>query len=158
MIQLIVNGQTYLYPENRDSPPWGEEATAWAQAVTNTLLSIAGSGDILETTANIANNQVAPANVVGLNFDPSLIRGGVVTYSVYRVTTSTGAMEAVETGTMYLGYLSNAASWDLAVVGGQGAGITFSVTSGGQVQYTTTNFTGSNYSGTMKFVAKALTQ
>lgn len=157
MIQLIVNGKTYDYPENRDSPGWGEEATAWATAVTNVLSNVVGNGDILQTAASIANNQVAAANVSGLIFDPTVVRGAIVEYSIYRVTTSAGATEAVEVGTMYLGFKSTANTWDISVVGGSGAGVTFSITAGGQVQYTSTNFTGSTYSGTMKFRARALT-
>lgn len=156
MIQLIVNGQTYEYPTNRQEPGWGEDATAWAQAVTNSLLSVVGDGDILQTAANITNNQVSSTNINGLIFDPTIVRGAVVEYSVYRVTTGTGATEQGETGTMYLTFLSTANSWDMAVLGSDSAGIFFSITNAGQVQYTTTNFTGSAYSGVIKFRARAL--
>lgn len=154
---LVVNGQTYNYPENRDSPSWGEEATAWASAVTGVLVGVISSGDIAPTTATIANNQVVAANVTGLSFDTSTVRGAFVEYSVYRVTTSVGATEVVETGTIYLAYKSTANVWDIATVGTAGAGVTFSITAAGQVKYTSTNMTGSTYSGTIKFRARAIT-
>jgi hypothetical protein len=157
-IPLVVNGNTYLYPEDAQSPDWGEQATAWSVAVTGVLDEVQGTGDILQTVASIANNITSPANVIGLSFSPLQVRGAVVEYSVYRVTTGGGAMEAVETGVMYPGYLSVANTWDMPVIGGQGAGIAFSITPAGQVTYTTTNFTGSGYSGTIHFRAKSLLQ
>jgi hypothetical protein len=156
-LPLVVNGQTYNYPENRDSPSWGEEATAWASAVTSLLANVTGSGDIAPTSANIANNQSSVANVIGLSFDTSTVRGAIVEYSVYRNSTLAGATELVETGTMYLGYKSVAATWEIAIVGSAGAGTTFSITNTGQVQYTSTNMTGSAYAGVIKFRARAIT-
>lgn len=152
---LLVNNATYEYPVDNDSPGWGEEATAWAVAVTGVLGTLVGTGDILETVANIANNQTVPADVVGLSFDPTTIRGSITQYSIYRVTSTA---EVVEVGQLYLSYKSVAQSWDLAIVGGQNANTVFSITPAGQVQYTTDNMGGTGYSGQMKFVAKALSQ
>lgn len=155
MIQLTINGTVYEYPESRDSPSWGEDATAWAQAVTDVLADVVGTGDILTTTATVANNISSATNVAGLSFDPTLVRASIVEYSIYRVTTGSGATEAVEVGTMYLTYKSTANVWDLAIVGATGAGVTFSITTAGQIQYVSTNFTGLSYVGTMKFRARA---
>lgn len=156
-IQLVVNGVTYNYPVNRESPSWGEDASAWAQAVTSALGNVAGANDILQTSATIANNISSPTNITGFSFDPLAVRGAICEYSVYRVTTGGGATELVETGTIYLSYKSTASTWDIVVVGGAGAGVTFSITNGGQVQYTSTNISGSSYSGTIKFRARSLT-
>ena len=157
-VELEVNGQIYNYPENRESPSWGEDASAWAVAVTDVLGSVVGPGDIVLTAASIANNQASPTNVVGLAFDTTSVRGALVEYAIYRVTTGGGATELAEMGSMYLAYKSTAASWELAVVGLTNAGVTFSVTNTGQVQYTSTNITGSSYSGTIKFRARAIPQ
>jgi hypothetical protein len=158
LIQLVVNGQTYNYPENRDSPSWGEEATAWAEAVTDVLNNFVGDGDIIPTVASISNNQSAATNVAGLFFNTASVRGAIVEYTIYRNTTGIGATELVETGSMCLGYKSVAGTWTLSILGGGGAGVTFSVLNTGQVQYTSTDITGSSYSGTIKFRARALTQ
>lgn len=158
MIQLIVAGQTYNYPQQNDSPPWGSEATDWAIAVTDALTSVIGPYDIAETIATIANNQVAPASVIGLAFNPVTVRGAVVDYTIYRVTTSSGATEQGETGTMYITYLNNANTWNIAVAGGGTAGVSFTMNPAGQVLYTSSNFTGSNYIGTIHFKASAFAQ
>lgn len=158
MIQLTVAGQVYNYPSENDSPNWGEEATAWAQGVTDALGAVFGPFDIPETIATIANNQVVPANVIGLSFDTTKVRGSIVTYTVYRVSTGSGAMEAGETGTMYLTYLNNTNVWNISVVGGSFGQVQFSITVNGQIQYTSSNFTGTGYSGVMHFKASSLAQ
>ncbi len=155
---LLVNGNTYNYPLNNDNAPWGEDSTAWSVAVTEVLNSVVGTGDIVPTVALIVNNQVSPANITGLIFSPTIIRGAIVEYVVYRNSTGSGATEAVEVGTMYVSYKSVATQWDVAVIGGQGASVTFSITNAGQIQYTSSNFTGSTYSGTIKFRARAFVQ
>jgi hypothetical protein len=157
-IPLIVAGQEYLYSENRDNPGWGEGNTAWSVAVTNVLQSLAGTGDILQTPANINNNQIVATSIPGLSFDPTQVRAAIVEYSVYRVTTGVGATELVESGTMYPAYKSVAAVWDMPIVGGQGAGVQFSILPSGQIMYTSSNMSGSNYSGLIKFRARAFTQ
>lgn len=155
---LVVAGNTYLYPENDDNSPWGEDATAWAVAVTGVLGEVQGTGDIQQSVATIANNISSPTNVIGLSFSPVTVRGAIVEYTVYRNTTSAGATEAVEVGTMYPGYKNVANNWDMPIVGGGGSGVIFSITSSGQIQYTSTNFTGSSYSGIIHFRARALLQ
>lgn len=155
---LVVNGQNYFFPEESDSPPWGSLVTDWATAVTGVLDEVVGTGDIVETSAGINNNVSSATNVAGLTFSTAAVRGAIVDYSIYRVTTSTGATELVEVGNMYLGFKNTANSWDIVVVGGNTAGVTFSITNTGQVQYVSTNITGLNYSGIIKFRARALTQ
>lgn len=157
-IQLIVNGETFNYPQNRDNPGWGPDATDWATAVTNVLQSLAGTGDILQTPANINNNQVVAASIPGLSFDPTQVRAAIVEYSVYRVTTGVGATELVESGSMYPAFKNVAGVWDMPIVGGQGAGIQFTILPSGQIMYTSSNISGSNYSGLIKFRARAFTQ
>ncbi len=155
---LVVAGNTYLYPENDDNSPWGEEATSWAVAVTGVLGEVQGTGDIQQSVSTIANNISSPTNVIGLSFSPVAIRGAIIEYTVYRNTTGGGATEAAEVGTMYVCYKNIANSWELTVVGGGNAGVTFAITSAGQVTYTSTNFTGSSYSGICHFRARALLQ
>lgn len=155
---LVVNGQNYLFPEESDSPPWGSLVTDWATAVTGVLGEVVGPGDIVETSAAINNNVTSPTNVTALSFSSASIRGAIVDYTVYRVTTNPGAQELVEVGNMYLSFKSTANTWGIVVVGGQGAGVTFSMTTSGQVQYISTNMTGLNYSGVIKFRARALVQ
>lgn len=157
-VPLIVDGTTYNYSLNNDNSPWGEENTAWSIAVTDVLNTLQGPGDILQTVALIANNQISPVNVTGLAFSPSMVRGAIIEYTVYRMTTGSGASELVEVGTMYVSYKSIANTWDVAVVGGQGSGVSFTMSTTGVVQYTSSNMSGSAYQGTMNFRARAITQ
>lgn len=157
-IELVISGTTYNYPENREQPGWGEEASAWAEAVTTVLSNVTGTGDILQTSASIGNTATT-ANITGFSFDPSSVRGAVCEYSIYRKTDTT-AEEKVEVGTIYVTYKTQNDVFDIVVVGSGGSGVTLSITSAGQMQYTIAAgdvLAGANYSGTIKFRARALT-
>jgi hypothetical protein len=155
---LTVSGSTYQYPDNNDNAPWGEDATAWAVAVTGVLDQVVGTGDIPQTVATIANNMSSPTNIIGLAFSPITTRGAIIYYSLYRFSTGSGATEAVETGQMFVSYMTNSNTWDLAIsAGNQGqAGVIFSISPNGQVQYTSTNFAGTTPTGIITFKAAAL--
>lgn len=154
-IALVVNGNTFLYPTNRQSPSWGEQATAWAQAVTEVLNTLQGTDDIPLTTATISNN-VTDQSIVGLNFDPTQSRGAIITYSVNRFTDGVGGVERAEVGYIYATYIASTTTWTVVVAGSGTAGISFGMTSLGQVTYTTDLQDGDNYNGTIVFKASAL--
>lgn len=154
-ISLTVNGETFLYPENNESPSWGEEASAWAVAVTAVLGTVSGPGDIVLTSAPIANNVSSPASVSNLAFSSATVRGAIVEYDVYRTST---LQELVECGTMYITYKSTAAEFGITTVGSDSSGVSFTINNSGQVLYTSSNMTGTSYSGTMKFRARAIPQ
>ena len=160
--ELTVAGDVFNYPENRESPGWGEEASSWAEAVTDVLANVAGEGDILQTSASLSNNIAALTSINGFAFDPAVVRGAVAEFSIYRVTleTSLGAadgQERVETGVLYIGSKSSAGSFEMSQAGSGGSGVTLSITSAGQIQYTSDSMTGINHSGVIKFRARALT-
>ena len=116
-----------------------------------------GVGAIQETQATIANNQVAAADVVGLAFDGSEVRGARINYSIYRNTTGGSAEELSETGTLRVSFLTVADDWEEPAHDSVGnAGVTFSITSAGQLQYTSTNMAGDNYVGTIRFEASTI--
>jgi hypothetical protein len=102
-------------------------------------------GDIDLTNFSFVNNQVAAANVTGLAFANADVRSFI-------------AEIAVERGTEFehhtiTGIQLNA-SWDIVVESvGDDTGIVFSVTSLGQVQYTSTDDVNG---GVMRFRAKAI--
>src|SRR5665213_308354 len=54
-IALVVNGQVFEYPQNFDEG-WGIDATGWAQAVTNGMLSLSGGNFPLTAQANFGPN------------------------------------------------------------------------------------------------------
>lgn len=153
---LVVNGTSFEYPTPGEPKGWGEDATLWSEEVTDLLSDLKGPNDILQTTFSVANNQVSVANVIGLAFDSASVRSAKIQYSLYRVTNSN---ELAETGEIYLIYKNNANTWTLSrQFFGDDAGVTFSITSGGQVQYTSTNVAGTSYSGELTFRAQTLNQ
>lgn len=155
---LIVNNTPYQYPKSGDEPGWGGEATGWAEAVTNVLSDLLGPNDILETAFNVANNQATFVDVTGCFFNAASVRAAEITYSVSRSSTATPSGK-VETGTIQLIYDGGAPGWSISqgnILGD--AGVQFQITSGGQLQYKSSNISALNYVGTMKFRAKTLQQ
>lgn len=120
-------------------------------AVENYLGSV-----ISETQFNLANNQSAPANITGLLFDPGTIGVFLVDYRVYRKTTDTGATELAEGGALRGIYSPVAGTWELTQDRGGDAGITFSVTNAGQIQYTSSNIAGTPASSYIRFKARTM--
>lgn len=154
---LIVNNIPFNYPTSGDEPGWGQDTTAWAVAVTQVLTDLLGPNDILETAFNIANNQVSFADVTGLTFNGASVRAANITYSAFRVSTANPSGNS-ETGTLQLDYDNNV-GWSInqgSILGN--AGIVFTVTPAGQIQYKSTDINALNYVGTMKFRAKCLAQ
>lgn len=110
-------------------------------------VNVASAGDIDETSFTAANNQVAAANVTGLAFANATVRSFEALVSV----------TIIATGSLYESFklygVQRGADWALASSAvGDVSGITFSITTAGQVQYTSTNVAGFT-SSTMKFRA-----
>ena len=156
---LIVNNQTFNYPTDREDPGWGENASSWAEAVTDVLNTILAPGDILTTTFNINDDVTVPTNIQGLAFDPSLSRSANIVYSIYRASTDAPSGNA-ETGELTIIYDNNATSgskWQLAQTKNGEAGVVFAITDLGQFTYLSTeiNAGAGGYVGIMKFSAKS---
>ena len=152
---LIVNNTPYNYPTSGDEPGWGNDATGWAEGVTNVLSDLLGPNDILETAFNVANNQTSFADITGLIFNAASVRGADISYSVFRVSTA-NPFGHTEKGTIQLIYDNNL-GWSVNqgnILGS--SGVTFTVIGTGQVQYKSTDIGSLNYIGTMKFRAKSL--
>lgn len=119
--------------------------TSW-QSVSTT-----SAGDINETLFNAANNQSVAANVTGLAFANATVRSFKVLLSVV-IDADSDLFEAFE----LLG-VQNSSGWSMTVSSvGDTSGIVFSITSSGQVQYTSLNKTGW-VSTKMKFRANVTT-
>lgn len=102
-----------------------------------------------KSTYTIANNQSSAANVTGLSFSSStevLVRA---IGRLKRTTSTTNLVEAIELYAIYDG-----TNWQLEYSGRyQDAGCEFSITSGGQVQFTSSNITGTSYAGTLELIS-----
>ena len=150
-VTLTVNNTPFDYPEQGEQAPWGEAATGWAKEVTNVLNSINGPYDILESTANILNNQTVFINIPGLVFDVTLVRSFQVVGSIYRTD---GIIEKAENFT--ISGLNPGSSWSMTQEGFGDSEVILDVEdSTGQVRYKSSNFLGQT-SGLVKFKATAI--
>lgn len=108
-----------------------------------------GGGYVAETSFTLANNTGSPTNVTGLSFSSASYKAA---YIFARIQRKTDSSETVSIGTLKAVYRVATTTWELLdEMGGDYTGTTFSITSGGQIQYTTTNQSGTNYTGTLKF-------
>lgn len=120
------------------------------------LSSFFGAGFIGEKEQAIVNNQASPANVNLLVFNSTLVRVATINFYIYRQTTGGGAVELMEVGKMVAKYL--AGGWELSSPEsiGDDAGLLFTITVGGQVQYTSSNITGTPAISKMRFNATTM--
>jgi hypothetical protein len=157
---LTVNNIVFNYPDAGTDPGWGEDATAWAQAVTDTLATLLSPGDILETSFSIANNTAIDTNINGLQFNGASVRAANVEYSIRRTSTES-PVGNVQTGTLQLTYDTAGAigsKWLVADQRAGDAGVVFTCTDAGQIQYKSTDIGTTNYQGQIKFRARTLAQ
>ncbi len=160
-VTLTVNNLPFEYPIPGDSPGWGQGASGWAEEVTIVLNSLLGPNDIAQTIANINNNQTSPINVGGLVFNTGSVRSAIIEYSIYRTSTAnpTGNAESGTINIVYDNLAGSGSKWAQTVTNVTGnAGVYFTITDGGQVQYTSTDINSTGYSGNMHFRARSLVQ
>ena len=110
-----------------------------------------GTGFLPEESFTLANNQVGAANITSLLFDPAETKA-VHIYVEVRRTTSIN--ELISTGRICLFYRALTTTWEIIdELSGDEDGVVFTITAGGQVQYTSSSLAGTGYVGTMKFKA-----
>lgn len=146
---LIIGTDEFEFPIQGDSPDWGEAVTDWAEAVTDALSSVQQPNDVLRTTASIANNQTTFASIPGFSFDTSEVRS---INSEYIVTRNTDTVSLLESGFIEGNF--DGTNWNISIRSIEDAEIEFQITSGGQVQYKSSNMSGANYVGEIIFRAK----
>jgi len=151
-VRVTIKGRPFLIPQRKERG-WGDEVTNWAIAISKAVDDLTVAGDIKLITVSVNNNQVAPIAVPNLRFDTVVNRHAIIDYAVYRIK---GSDELSQAGQIYLTYKSSAGTWEIADNTVGDAGIVFTVTSQGQVQYTTTNLTDvGTYTGKMSFRGRA---
>lgn len=107
----------------------------------------------------LENNISSAKDITGLNFNSDSVSHGIVEFFIQRVTTGTGATELITSGIFHVVYKPTTNSWALTVIGTPGpsvSGITFSITAAGQVQYTSTNITGTSSISKMSYRARTI--
>lgn len=155
---ITIAGTPIEFPNTGNSPIWSDAVIQFAQAVELALSGLIGPGDIGKHYFPLTSGQnpVSNLTVVGLFFDPLVVRSAFVRYYVYRTTTATKVAEA---GTMTMVYNpdnSAGSKWEVSRQFIGDAEVTLTMLDSGQVQITTTAIAGSNHSGTVGFVAQVL--
>lgn len=87
---------------------------------------------------SFTNNQAVAANVTGLLLDSSSEKAAVIEYVIFR----DGTADLFESGVIKAHF--NGTDWDHTLERQGDAGVSFSITSGGQIQYTSTDNAGSS--------------
>lgn len=145
-IILQVNNIPFTIPTQGEQPAWGEGLTDYLTEVARVLNSLKGANDILETGATIQNNVTTFQDIPDFKFNPATVRSFAVQCSVSRETGSTKVYESFT-----LSGLRTDSDWILQLEGFGDSGIEIDITSAGQVQYKSSNISGTGYSGLIKF-------
>ena len=150
---LTVGNETFIYPTEGGNPGWGEEAADWAEAVSDKLATVSGVNDLSDTTVAMVDNQCVAANVgsgaSALKFSNASVRSFEATYAVDR--TDPCCVVTVESGVMT--GVFNGSVWTFQHEHVGDAGVDFSITSAGQVQYFSDSGKGA---GSIRFRAKTI--
>ena len=111
-------------------------------------VALAG-GTGTQGTVSILNNQSSVAAITGLLFNGATTRSAEIKFSVTRTTSSS---EKVCTGVITMTYSTSLSDWYFSVVSdNSNAGLVFSCSSSGQVNYISDNMAGTGYTGQLKF-------
>lgn len=147
-VTVTIKGRLFEIPQRKERA-WGDQVTNWAVAISNAVNDLTVVGDIKLVSVSVNNNQTTPINVPNLRFDTVQTRHAIISYSVYRVK---GSDELSQAGQMYVTYKNNSGTWEIIDNTVGDAGIVFTITPAGQVQYTTTDLTDAGtYVGKMSF-------
>lgn len=145
-IILTVNNVPFNIPVQGEQPPWGSDLTDYFTEVAKVLNSLKGANDILETGATILNNQTTFQDIPDFKFNPAVVRSFSVQGSVSRTTGTTKVYES-----FVLSGLRTDTDWILQLEGFGDSGIILDITPAGQVQYKSSDITGTGYTGLIKF-------
>ena len=97
-----------------------------------------------EYSVNLENNIASATDIVGLTFKKDAEIQSFIEYVIQRTSTSG---QLIESGILQVVYLPFTDSWSIGAAipsGPNSAGVTFSITSAGQVQYTSSNYADQN--------------
>ena len=148
---LTVGIEEFEYPLTGEQGQYGEEATDWATAVSDALSTVQQRNDIPSSSATILNGAITATAIPGFSFDTSEVISINCEFIITR-TTLVPALNLVESGFIQGNF--DGSSWNITIESVGDAGILLDITSGGQVVYTSSSLTGSNYTGSILFKAK----
>lgn len=156
---LVVQGQVIDLGNSGSDPNWAPALIAFCTAVAAALQGVAGDFDVSPQIFTLdAYNPGVNVAIPLLNFPVSNVLSVQISYSVVRTTTTTNVTDAGVLTMVYNATNPVNAKWELNRTGNTdgGAGITFSVTDAGIVQFTTTTLGGLSHQGKLCYSGKAL--
>lgn len=148
---VTIGTETFEIPAEGDEGNYGEQISDWISAASDALATVQQRNDVPNSSASILNNMTTPTSIPGFIFDTSEVISINGEYIITR-TTDVPAVNLTESGVIQGNF--NGSVWSIAIEAIGNAGVTFSITSDGQIQYTSTNLTGSSYVGEIRFRAK----
>jgi hypothetical protein len=123
-------------------------------AVESVLLGVAGPFDISPQSFTLdAYNVASNIDITGLTFPVANVRAANIRYTVHRATDTA---EIDESGMLFIVYNNLNGGWDQSQEKSGDANISFSVSSTGQVSFTTTSLAGANHVGFITYAAQSL--
>ena len=133
-----------------------DQGIALNATIENQLLlairSMINNGGV-QNTISILNNQTAVQPLTGLLFDKLATKSFEILFDCYRKT-DTALSQVNETGKIYGNYDPVSDTWRVSVNSVfDDAGVSFFITTAGQLQYKSTDITGANYVGTLRVTA-----
>lgn len=129
MAQLNVKGRQFNYPDPGREPGWGEDATAWAEAITEAVETAVAAGD-LRGEVTLPPQSPTPLAIPGVQISSLQSSAGKV---LYHLTEGSN----YQSGVLTLTKLSN--DWLITrEYVGDNIDISFQITSSGQITYTST--------------------
>lgn len=158
-IQLNFSGTIVEIPSTGQSPQWANGIIEAFQAIEASLQGFSGPFDVPPQIQSIDSyNPGSNVDLQSAVFPTSDVQSVELIYSVFRETTTNSVSE---TGTLKAVYNPNnspGSQWEFSRFGNGEAYIDFTFLDTGQVQFSTTAIAGSNHTGRISFLAKALLQ
>ena len=152
---VIVGTESFDLPLTGENPDYSEQLTDFFVAVSDALSTVLKPNDIIQTSANIANNISAFTSIPGFSFDTSEVRAISSRFLISRSTVSPAQVLSED------GFIEghfDGATWTISVRSNEDAGVEFTITPAGQIQYKSSNLVGSSYQGEIQFEAKVFNQ
>lgn len=145
---LTIGTESFEIPEQGDNPDYGESVTDFLEAAADALSTVQAPNDILNQSASILNNQATFVDISGFIFDSSQVIS-INAEAIIQRSTVSPANVLVEDIVIRGNF--NGSSWVYSVISQSNAGVTFNITDAGQLQYKSSDVSGTNYSGTITF-------
>jgi hypothetical protein len=101
--------------------------------------------EMAEKFFTLENDVSTPTAIEGMSFKKEFVSLAAVRYLIQRITTGVGAVDLIESGTFHLVYRPFTDTWEMHSIGTGGpdtSGVTLTVNSDGQVEYESTDETG----------------